>query len=133
MNQNSQKNGLRAPQAKHLLLVGVCAFFILLRVVWGAQFLQASWYYLPGQIMANGKEFRNEKTCATRLYPLKTMLKITNLANKKWVVVCVTDRINKRWGTTRIDLTKKAFQQIGDLDTGIIPITVEVVKNEKAR
>jgi rare lipoprotein A len=79
-------------------------------------------------IMANGKRFdENALTCATRLYPLGTNLKITNPKNKKSVTVKVTDRIGKRFATSRIDLSKAAFKEIADLKQGLVEINVEVV------
>jgi rare lipoprotein A len=78
--------------------------------------------------MANGRIFVDGAyTCATRLYPLDTMLRITNTLNHKFVVVKVTDRISKRFAQTRIDLSKSAFAQIASLEQGVIPISVEVV------
>ncbi|MFA7718258.1 MAG: septal ring lytic transglycosylase RlpA family protein [Candidatus Absconditabacterales bacterium] len=80
------------------------------------------------QIMANGKEFNeNAMTCASRLYPLNTKLRITNTKNNKTVLVVVTDRIGKRFAKTRIDLSKAAFAKIADLSVGIIKIKVEVI------
>jgi rare lipoprotein A len=105
-----------------------------------AETLQASWYsieslkkegtykYSKG-VMANGKYFNdNNLTCATRLFPLGTLLCITNANNEKSVVVKTTDRIGKRFAKTRIDLSKGAFSQIANLDRGLIPIKVEVIK-----
>ena len=80
------------------------------------------------QIMANGKEFdENAMTCACRLYPLNTKLKITNTENNKSVFVVVTDRIGKRFAKTRIDLSKASFARIAKLSSGIIKVKIEVV------
>ena len=102
--------------------------------------LDASWYsieslkregtykYSKG-VMANGCLFSDSGlTCANRLYPLGTYLKITNTRNGKSVICKTTDRIGKRFAETRIDLSKRAFSEIADLKCGVIPITVEVVK-----
>jgi rare lipoprotein A len=76
--------------------------------------------------MANGKHFSNSAlTCACRIYNLGDVLLITNRANGKKVRVVVTDRIGKRFATTRIDLSKGAFEKISDLQKGVILITVE--------
>jgi rare lipoprotein A len=102
--------------------------------------LDASWYsteslkregtYKQSKgIMANGKVFKdNALTCACRLYPLKTKLRITNIDNGKSVVVVVADRIGKRFAKTRIDLSKGAFEQIAELKQGLVKIKVEVIK-----
>lgn len=80
------------------------------------------------QMMANGKRFdENAMTCAARLYPLGTMLKVKNLNNGKVVIVKVTDRIGKRFATSRIDLSKGAFSKIAELRSGIVPISVEKI------
>ena len=104
-----------------------------------ASTLKASWYSLSSlksegttkfsnNIMANGQRFNeNALTAATRLYPLGTTLKITNLKNKKSVVVKVTDRISKRFATSRIDLSKAAFKEIAELKQGLVEIGVEEI------
>lgn len=89
---------------------------------------EGTWAYSKG-IMANGKKFDdNALTCATRLYPLGTALKITNIENNKFVYVIVTDRISKRYGDTRIDLTSTAFRLLASLDSGLIKVNVEEIK-----
>lgn len=103
--------------------------------------LKASWYSEASlikegtrkigerMVMANGEQFDETKlTCATRLYPFGTLLQITNQENGKSIIVKVTDRIGKRFATTRIDLSKMAFSKLDKLEKGIIPITVEVLQ-----
>lgn len=86
---------------------------------------EGTYAYSHGQ-MANGHYFKDDNlTCAIRLFPLGSVLRITNRANGKSVTVVVTDRISKRFATTRIDLSKRAFSQIADLKQGIIQVTVE--------
>lgn len=114
-------------------------FSLLFSLTASASPLKASYYSLASlkaegttkfskNIMANGKLFdENALTCACRLYPLGTTLKITNLKNKKSVVVKVTDRIGKRFATSRIDLSKAAFERIAELRQGLVEIGVEVI------
>jgi rare lipoprotein A len=102
--------------------------------------LKASWYSNESLkkegtwktsrgVMANGKYFdENKFTCATRLYQLGTILRITNINTGAGVTVEVTDRVGKRFGATRIDLSKRAFSEIADLKQGLVPIKVEVLK-----
>ena len=103
-------------------------------------YLKASWYsieslkregtyeYSKG-IMADGKAFdENNLTCACRIYPLGTLLRITNISNGKSVQAKVTDRIGKRFAKTRIDLSKRAFLELADLSTGIIQVKITQVK-----
>ena len=107
----------------------------------GASFFTASWYAIAdlkssGQysltkgVMANGKQFSDEAfTCASRDYNLGTIVRVTNLANGRFVVVKVTDRINKRFKGKRIDLSKGAFSKLlskGEtLDKGLLKVKVE--------
>lgn len=123
-------------------LVSLLPIFLLVCLctpAWG-QDLTASWYsvdslkregtweYSKG-VMANGKPFSdNNYTCANRLYPLGSILRITNPKNHKSVLVETTDRIGKRFAKTRIDLSKGAFSALADIKQGVIPCIVEVVK-----
>ncbi len=96
----------------------------------------ASWYSREscikesGQaVMANGKELSdNEYTCASWDYKFGVLLKITNIDNKKSVVVMVSDRGPSkrlyRLGRT-IDLSKRAFSKIANLREGIIEVSIE--------
>jgi rare lipoprotein A (peptidoglycan hydrolase) len=112
---------------------------LIYQVVWG-QDLTASWYsieslkkegtykYSKG-IMANGRIFNNDYTCATNLYPLGAILRVYNPKNGKEVSVEVTDRINKRFTKTRIDLSQKAFSEIAECRQGIVRVKVEYIGN----
>jgi rare lipoprotein A len=107
--------------------------------------LIASWYSIASLIsegtykhskgvMANGHRFRDDHyTCATRLYPLGSYLRVTNLQNNKVVVVKVTDRIGKRFATKRIDLSKAAFYSIASLGKGLISVKIKRVHKKIAR
>jgi len=104
--------------------------------------LKASWYSIESLkqegtfkkskgVMANGKLFSDTAlTCACNLYPLHTLLRVTCLANNKSIVVCVTDRISRRFGKTRIDLSKKAFEILSDghLEKGLIEVVAMRIK-----
>ena len=102
--------------------------------------LLASWYsiasltaegtfkYSKGA-MANGEIFRDDRlTAATYLYPLGCWLRVTNLSNRKTVKVKVTDRTNKRFAKTRIDLSQLAFSRIAKLERGLVAVKVERIK-----
>lgn len=88
---------------------------------------EGTWKTSKGR-MANNEIFNdNLMCCANRLYPLGTMLRVTNLASGKSVIVRTTDRIGKRFARTRIDLSKSAFEKICDLDKGLCKVMVEVI------
>jgi rare lipoprotein A len=119
--------------------VAILAISILLIQITDSWALQASWYNQASLIkegtwkhgerrMANGERFTNGYTCATRLYPLGSILRIQNNANRKTVTVRVTDRIGKRFAKTRIDLSQRAFTEIADCKQGTIPIKVERIR-----
>jgi len=105
--------------------------------------LKASWYSCASlraegtwkhgeQKMANGKRFdENALTCAARLWPLGTVLRVTNVKTGKSVRVVVADRIGKRFAHTRVDLTKAAFARIAGLEQGVVKVRVEVSNGMK--
>ena len=99
-------------------------------------FTQASWYGGGEKLnkhTANGEVFNpNSLTCASWDYSFNTLLKVTNLENNKSVIVRVNDKgPNKRFINRKIDLTKKAFAQIADLNRGIINVKIQIIKEGK--
>ena len=85
----------------------------------------ASYYSnrMHGRRMSDGTRYhRDSLTCAHKRYPLGTMLKVTNIKNKKSVVVKVTDRCG---GRRIIDLSYAAAKQIGMISAGVTMVRVE--------
>lgn len=119
-----------------LLFFWLFIFWAITRPARAATILTASWYSeeslrkegtwkTSSGIMANGLKFdETDYTCATRLYPLGTIIKITNPKNQKTVYCEVTDRIGKRFAETRIDLSKAAFQKIAALNDGLVQVII---------
>ncbi len=144
MRTNESKNIVPLPSRSHSLLLCFLAGVGLLFFSNNAFAMQASYYsraalIRDGQdkithfIMANGKEFQDDAlTCAAgKQYKLNTYLRIRNNENGKEVVVKVTDRINKRFYQTRIDLSKKAFETISGkqgFKQGLLQVSVEEIK-----
>jgi rare lipoprotein A len=106
-----------------------------------AKNLTASWYSRASLIkegtwkdgkermMANGKKFSdNAFTCACNTYPLGTLLLVTAIESGRSVIVRTTDRTNKRFKGKRIDLAKRAFMAIADIEQGIVSVKVERIK-----
>jgi rare lipoprotein A len=103
-------------------------------------YLNASWYSRASLIkegtwnngerrMANGEKFNeNNLTCANRLFPLGSLLLVTNVKSGKSVIVRTTDRIGVRFAKSRIDLSKGAFNKVANLSQGIIQVKVEKIK-----
>jgi len=68
-----------------------------------------------------------ELTAAHTKLPFGTKVKVTNTSNGKSTMVIVTDRGPFVEGRI-IDLTKSAFDQIGDRDEGVITVQIEVIE-----
>ena len=78
-----------------------------------------------GARTSSGERLNNDSlVCAHRTYPFGTLLKVTNLSNKKWVIVRVIDRGPFRRGRV-IDLSYAAAKEIGMLSQGIASVLVE--------
>ena len=89
---------------------------------------EGTWKNGKERKMANGKNFdENKLTCANRLFPLGSMLRVTNLASGKSVIVQTTDRIGKRFAGTRIDLSYEAMRRLDGIKQGLVQVKVEVV------
>ena len=88
----------------------------------------ASWYGAreQGKRMANGRRFdRNKYTCASRTYPLGTMLRITH--GPSTVYVRVSDR--GPWVSGRIlDLSEQAAVVLGIRSHGVAYVEIEPVR-----
>ena len=93
---------------------------------------RASYYHnsLHGRTMSNGRPYdRNKLTCAHRTLPFGTMLRVTNQANGKQVIVEVTDRGPFVRGRI-IDLSYAAAREIGMIAAGVGSIRVEVLPKD---
>lgn len=81
-----------------------------------------------GSRTANGERLHHDSlTCAHRSYPFGTLLRVTNVVNGKQVVVRVNDRGPFRKGRI-IDLSWGAAKAIGMIAQGIVPVTVEKLR-----
>ena len=94
----------------------------------------ASYYHhkFNGRRTASGKRFDNNKyTAAHKKLPFGTLVKVTNEANGKSVIVEITDR--GPFSKVRdIDLTKRAFMDIvSNKNSGSVIVKIEVVEEPK--
>lgn len=81
-----------------------------------------------GSRTANGERLHHDSlTCAHRTHPFGTLLKVTNPANGKSVVVRVTDR-GPYARNCVIDLSYSAAAKIGMLSKGIATVMIEKVE-----
>lgn len=117
------------------------AFILIAFLAFTARCLAATNFYSPargvasfydhhfnGRATASGEVFDASKlTCATqsRKIPFGTVFIVTNLANKKSVVVRVTDRTGKNDPKDRIiDLSEAAFARIEDPRKGLCDVEI---------
>jgi rare lipoprotein A len=96
---------------------------------------QATYYadYFDGRRTASGIVFRNsEMYAAHREYPFGTLLRVTNLKNRKSVIVQVVDRgpngTSRQARRTIIDLSKRAARELDFIPAGRIEVQVEVLE-----
>ena len=84
-----------------------------------------------GKTTASGELFSQSKlTAAHRTLPFRTKIKVTNLANKKSVIVTVNDRGPFVEGRI-IDLSKKAAVKLDFINKGVAKVKLEVVGAKK--
>ena len=88
---------------------------------------QAS-YYSTGGHTANGEAFRpgTQLTAAHKTLPFNTMVRVTNLANGRYVVVRINDRGPFVAGRC-LDLSTAAFQAIASLGSGVARVHYDVL------
>lgn len=76
---------------------------------------------------STGEIFRHTNlTAASNFFKLNTWVKITNLNNKKTVIVRINDRMHPRMARMNrvVDLTQAAAKRLGNFD-GIVGVKVE--------
>ncbi len=89
----------------------------------------ASYYggKFQGRLMANGKKFdQNKLTAANNKLPLGTFVKVSNLRNRKSVIVEVTDRMHSK-NKRLIDLSRAAAIKLNFVKQGLVRVKIEVV------
>ncbi len=89
----------------------------------------ASYYHnkFNGRKTASGEIFSNSKfTAANRTLPFGTNIKVTNLNNGKEVIVKINDR-GPYHSSRALDMSKAAFDEIGNTGSGTIPVEYEIV------
>lgn len=80
-----------------------------------------------GRLTASGEKFDQQAmTAAHKKLPFNSMVKVTNTANNRSVVVRVNDRGPFISGRI-IDLTQHAFEKLAEPSAGVINVTIEVI------
>jgi len=83
---------------------------------------------LQGRMTANGEEYDKLKmTAAHRSLAFNTKIKVTNLENKKSVVVIINDRGPFVEGRI-LDLSRAAAEKLGFVDKGVVKVKIQVIK-----
>ena len=103
------------------------ATIILLYIL--SSFQLATYYHssFNGKPTTSGEIYNENKlVCASNIHKFGTILKVTNIENKKSVKVKVIDRGSFK--KVALDLSKKAFSKIENLDKGIVKVKIEVVR-----
>jgi rare lipoprotein A len=99
------------------------------RILYGT----ASFYSnkFQGKKTANGEIFDQKKmTAACNVLPLGTWIRVTNLRNKKSVVVKTNDRLHTKMKRI-VDLSRAAASQLGYIGSGLTRVKVEVLGKKK--
>lgn len=94
---------------------------------------KASWYGKPfhGRLTSNGERYNMyAMTAAHRTYAIGTILKVTNLNNRRSVRVRVNDR-GPFYSSRMIDLSYGAAKKLGIVKKGIGRIKTEVISTHK--
>lgn len=80
-----------------------------------------------GRETANGEIFsQNKSTAASNIIPLNNWVRITNLRNKRSVVLRINDRMHPR-NPRLIDLSRSAAKRLQYTGRGIVRVKVEVL------
>lgn len=90
----------------------------------------ASYYgkEFDGKKTSNGEIYNMyDLTAAHKTYPFGTELRITNIENKKSVIVRINDRMPMR-NNRSIDLSYGAAKELGMLRSGLAKVIIQVVK-----
>lgn len=94
------------------------------------QYGEASYYgdAFHGKKTASGEIFNKwDYTCAHKKLPFNTRVRVTNLKNKKSVLVRVNDRGPFVKGRV-IDLSFAAAKKIGMIKEGVVKVKIEVIR-----
>lgn len=99
------------------------------RVIYGLASFYANKF--NGRKTASGELFSQSKfTCACNMLPLGTWIKVTNVRNRKSVVVKVNDRLHPKMRRVA-DLSKAAATKLGYTSQGLVRVKVEVLGKKK--
>jgi rare lipoprotein A (peptidoglycan hydrolase) len=88
-------------------------------------------YNLDGTLTSTGERYRNAKfTAASNNFKLNTWVLVTNLNNKKSVIVRINDHMHPRMKAKGrvVDLSREAAKQLDFIDRGLTKVKVQPVE-----
>lgn len=117
---------------RHFLIFMLCASFLpsVFAQAYRSEIGKAGFYAdkFQGQRMASGAVYDKKKmTCAHKQLPFGTRIRVTNLENKKSVVVEVNDTGPYKEGFI-VDLSRAAAEAIGMVRAGVVRVRIEPVE-----
>jgi rare lipoprotein A len=84
-----------------------------------------------GRQTSNGEIFsQNKLSAASNILPLNQWVRVTNMRNKLWVVLRITDRMHKN-NKRLIDLSKAAARKLKYTGYGLAHVKVEVLGKKR--
>jgi len=95
----------------------------------------ASYYHdkFEGRVTANGEVFSQKNlTAASNTFPLNCWVRVTNLSNRKTVVVRIIDRMH-RLNKRVIDLSRTAASKLDFISKGLTRVKVEYLGKEESK
>jgi rare lipoprotein A len=116
-----------------LPLFALCFTLQAAPAVFQEEYGKATFYAnsLHGRRTASGEAYdKNEFTCAHKTFPFGTKLRVTRMDNNKSVIVRVNDRGPFIEGYI-VDLSRRAAEDIGMIDMGVVRVKVERVDANK--
>lgn len=93
----------------------------------------ASYYadHFKGRKTANGDSYKHTKlTAACNVLPLGTWIRVTNIKNKRTVIVRINDRLHPK-NKRIVDLSYAAAQKLGYIQSGLTQVEVKVLSVKK--
>ncbi len=86
-----------------------------------------------GRKTATGAIYSHAKaTAACNILPLGTWIRVTNLKNKRSVIVQVNDRLHPK-NKRIVDMSRSGAEKLGYIGRGLTQVKVEVVEKKKAK
>src|SRR5215216_2901027 len=86
-------------------------------------------FYSSGRLTASGERFdKTALKAAHRTMPFGSIVTVVNARNGKSVVVEINDRGPAKRTRRTIDLTREAAKRIGMINSGVVPVRLEVAQ-----